>query len=194
MQLFGGNKVTEYTIGMWMYQNGGGEAIQHQIIEQLNEREIQVFNELYLQYATAGNGHITCNGVNMENLDLYFSYNVGQQTVYQKYLYQMLNYSVPCVNSFDAFALTEDKFKTSHLLNHHGIATAQYQLCHREDLKSAKEIMKSWGGQAVFKPIDGWGGNGIEKLENIADLDKFITVLERQNKYYFYLEKFIDHD
>lgn len=193
-QLKGGKKVTQFTIGMWMYHNGGGEAIQHQIIDQLNERQIGVLNDLHLQYATANNGYISCNGVNMENLDLYFSYNAGQQTDYQVYLYQMLNHSVSCVNSFEAFALTEDKFKTSHLLNRHGITTADYQLCHSDDLQSAREIFRSWGGQGVFKPTNGWGGKGIVKLESVTALNEFLLSLNHQNKGYFYLEKFIDYD
>lgn len=190
----GGKRVTEFTIGMWMYHNGGGKAIQDQIIEQLNERDIRVLNDLHLQYATAKNGHISCNGVNMENLDLYFSYNAGQQTNYQVYLYQMLNYSVPCVNSFEAFELTEDKFKTSHLLNRHGITTADYQLCHSENLQSAREILCSWGGKAVFKPTNGWGGKGLVKLESVAALNEFLSLLNHQHQGHFYLEKFIDYD
>lgn len=186
--------MSTYTIGMWMYQNGGGEAIQQQLITQLRQRDIQVINNLHLQHAIAKNGMIMCQGVVMEELDLYFSYNAGQQTQYQTYLYEMLNMSVPCINSFEAFTLSEDKFKTSHLLNRDGITTADYQLCDREDIPSVKAILKEWGGRAVYKPTDGWGGMGIVKIDNVAALDMLVPFLNQSNMRYFYLERFIDYD
>ncbi|MEY8200170.1 MAG: ATP-grasp domain-containing protein [Colwellia sp.] len=186
--------MSEYTIGMWMYKNGGGEAIQQQLIKQLAQRDIQVMPNLHLQHAVAKNGVIMCQGVEMEYLDLYFSYNAGQQTPYQTYLYEMLDMSVPCINSFGSFALTEDKFKTSHLLNRHGITTADYQLCDRENIPSVKAILREWGGRAIYKPIDGWGGMGIVKIANIAALDMLIPFLNNANCRYFYLERFIDYD
>ena len=186
--------MSAYTIGMWMYQNGGGTAIQQQLSRQLAQRDIQVMHNLHLQHAIAKNGLILCQGVEMEYLDLYFSYNAGQQTQYQTYLYEMLNMSVPCINSYGAFALTEDKFKTSHLLNRHGITTADYQLCDREDIASVRAILNEWGGRAIYKPIDSWGGIGIVKISNTAALDMLLPFLNNSNIRYFYLERFINYD
>ena len=183
-----------YTIGMWMYQNGGGRAIQRQIIEQLGQRDIAVINNLNLNRAIAKNGQILCHDIEMESLDLYFSYNAGQQTDYQVYLYQKLDMSVQCINSFAGFSLTEDKFATSHLLNRHGLTTADYQLCHRDDIASVKSILRQWGGRAVYKPTDGWGGMGIVKIENEAAIDMLVPFLNQTNMRYFYLERLIDYD
>ncbi|NRA55499.1 MAG: ATP-grasp domain-containing protein [Gammaproteobacteria bacterium] len=183
-----------HTIGMWMYKNGGGHAIQQQIMDQLRQRDITVINNLDLNHAIAQNGQIMCHGIEMESLDLYFPYNAGQQTDYQVYLYQKLDMSVQCINSFASFSLTEDKFATSHLLNRHGLTTPDYQLCHRDDIVSVKSILRHWGGRAVYKPTDGWGGMGIVKIENEAAIDMLIPFLNQTNMRYFYLERLIDYD
>ncbi len=46
------------TIGMWMYQNSGGEDIQNQIINKLAKRGISVITGLDLPHASAKNGEI----------------------------------------------------------------------------------------------------------------------------------------
>ncbi|MDC2888670.1 hypothetical protein [Psychrosphaera algicola] len=60
------------TIGMWMYQNSGGDEIQNRLIMQLAKRGINVITGLDLARASAQNGEIICNGVTMEELDLFF--------------------------------------------------------------------------------------------------------------------------
>jgi ribosomal protein S6--L-glutamate ligase len=34
--------VKKRTIGMWLYQNGGGDLVQKKLIKKLKEREIEV--------------------------------------------------------------------------------------------------------------------------------------------------------
>ena len=101
---------------MWLYSNGGGDKIGKKIIKKLKERGIDTLNDINLRHAIAKNGHIIHNGVKLDKLDLFFSYNAGEQTQYQMYLYQALNRAIPMINSYDAFALTEDKFHTSFVL------------------------------------------------------------------------------
>ena len=186
--------MSEYNIGMWMYQNGGGAEIEQKMINLLKERGINTIPDLYLKYAIAKNGSIICNNVKMEELDLFFSYNAGEQTQYQVYLYETLNEYIPIINNFKAFQITEDKFKTSHLLNRHGIKTAPYKLCHRNDTNQLKSIFKEWGGQFVYKPTDGWGGMGLVKIENEAALDMILPFLNQTDVRCFYVEKFIKND
>ncbi len=186
--------MSKYTIGMWMYQNGGGKEIEQKIIAALKERDIKTIPNLHLKYAIAKNGSIICNNVIMEELDLFFSYNAGEQTQYQVYLYETLNDYIPIINNFKAFQITEDKFKTSHLLNRHGIKTAPYKLCHRNDTKELKSIFKEWGGKFIYKPTDGWGGMGLVKIESEATLDMVLPFLNQTDIRYFYVEKFIKND
>ncbi len=181
------------TIGMWIYTNSGGDKVQEKIINQLKEREIEVVNDINLRYAIAKNGHIIHNDINIDELDLFFSYNAGQQTQYQVYLYHALSRVIPTVNSFEAFALTEDKFHTSFLLRKHGVPTPDYKLCHRDDSEQLKKIMKEWS-KMVYKPTDGWGGVGLTKIEDESSLDMLLPFLNQMDLRYFYVEKFIDYD
>ena len=181
------------TIGMWMYQNGGGDAIEKKLVAQLKERGITTETGLNLRHAIAKNGHIIYEGRKLDKLDLFFSYNAGEQTQYQMFLYQALNRVIPMVNSYDAFALTEDKFQTAFTLRQHGVATPSFKLCHRDDTHELKKIIKKWN-RMVYKPTDGWGGVGLTKIENEATLDTLLPFLNQMDLRFFYVEKFIDYD
>ncbi len=182
------------TIGMWLYNNGGGDKISKRIIKKLKERDVETLDNINLRHAIAKNGNIIFDGVKLnKELDLFFSYNAGEQTQYQMYLYQALNRAIPMINSYDSFALTEDKFHTSFVLRNHGVQTADYNLCHRDDGHELKKIIKKWD-KMVYKPTDGWGGVGLTKIENEANLDMLMPFLNQMDLRYFYVEKFIDYD
>ena len=186
--------MSTYEIGLWLYQNGGGDVIQNSLIAQLQERDISAITNLNLRNATATNGAIYCDGIRMEELDLFFSYNAGQQTQYQLYLYETLDRYIPIINNYQAFSLTEDKFKTAHLLQRNGIITPEYELCHRNDVYTLHRILKEWGGKIIYKPTEGWGGMGLVKIENDAALDMLIPFLKHTDLRHFYVERFIDYD
>jgi len=185
-------------IGMWLYKNGGGEKIAKKIIKKLKERDIETLNDVSLRHAIAKNGNIVYRGEEhygekLNKLDLFFSYNAGEQTQYQMYLYQALDRVIPMINSYESFALTEDKFHTSFILRNHKIATPDYNLCHRDDGYELKKIIKKWD-KMVYKPTDGWGGVGLTKIESEANLDMLMPFLNQMDLRYFYVEKFIDYD
>ena len=186
--------MANHKIGMWMYENSGGDEIQKKIIDKLRERDIVTIADLNLRNAIAKNGSIICNETKMEELDLFFSYNAGQQTQYQVYLYETLDKFIPIINNYAAFSLTEDKFKTSHLLRRAGIMTPEFKLCHRDDVNKLKNVLREWGGKIVYKPTDGWGGMGLVKIENEAALDMLLPFLNQTDIRYFYVEKFVDYD
>ena len=181
------------TMGMWLYSNGGGEVIAKKIIKKLKERDIETINNINLRHATARNGHIIYNGVKLDKLDLFFSYNAGEQTQYQVYLYQALNRVIPTINSYDSFSLTEDKFQTSFVLRQNGILTPDYRLCHRDDTEELRKTIKKWD-KMVYKPTDGWGGIGLTKIESEANLDMLMPFLNQLDLRYFYVERFIQYD
>jgi len=180
-------------IGMWMYRNGGGDKIEEKIVNKLKERGIEAITGLNPRNAVARNGYIYNENVRSDEIDLFFSYNAGEQTQYQVFLYQALDRVMPVINSYDAFALTEDKFQTSFLLRNHGIATPDFQLCHRDDTERLKEIIKEWD-KMVYKPTDGWGGLGLTKIENEATLDTLLPFLNQMDLRFFYVEKFVKYD
>ncbi|MEA3455969.1 MAG: ATP-grasp domain-containing protein [Campylobacterota bacterium] len=180
-------------IGMWLYQNGGGDKIEKKIIKRLKERNIDTLSDINLRNAIAKNGHILHGKTKVDKLDLFFSYNAGEQTQYQMFLYQALNRAIPMINDYESFALTEDKFQTSFLLRSHGVATPDYKLCHRDDAHHLKQIIKKWD-KMVYKPTDGWGGVGLTKIESEATLDTLLPFLNQMDLRFFYVEKFITYD
>ena len=181
------------TVGMWLYSNGGGDRIQKKMVKRLKERDINVITDINLRHAIAKKGHIYHGKTKVDQLDLFFSYNAGEQTQYQVFLYQALSRVIPTINSYDAFALTEDKFQTSFLLQQHGIATPEFQLCHRDDSKQLERIMKKWS-KMVYKPTDGWGGVGLTKIENEETLNMLLPFLNHMDLRFFYVEKFVKYD
>lgn len=186
--------MSKHTVGIWMYQNGGGDAIERKLVEQLRERDIKAITGLNLGQAMAHNGSIVCNGVVMDDLDLFYTYNAGQQSEYQVYLYEMLDRLIPIVNNYQAFALTEDKFKTTHLLQRAGIYTPDYCLCHHSNLEQLRASMAKWGGRAVYKPTNGWGGTGIVRLENENSLSMLQPFMNQMAAQHFFIERYIDND
>jgi len=180
-------------IGLWLYKNGGGEKIQEKIIQKLNEREIDVIPGINLREATVIDGNILQDNRKIDELDLFFSYNAGEQTQYQVFLYEALNRIIPMINSYESFALTEDKFQTSYLLGHHGIATPEFELCHRDNGKSLYKIIDKWE-KMVYKPTDGWGGVGLTKIENKSTLDALYPFLNQLDLRFLYVERFVKYD
>lgn len=184
----------KYTVGMWMYKNGGGEVIQAKIVNLLRERDIAVITDLNLAHAQAHNGTITCHNVVMEELDAFFSYNAGGQSNYQMYLYQVLNESIPCLNNYASFSLCEDKLRTAHRLQRAGVRTADYRLCNMNEKNILKNTIREWDGRLIYKPTDGWGGMGIVKIENERSLDMLIPFLDHTNIPYYYVERYVNYD
>ncbi|MFT6985656.1 MAG: ribosomal protein S6--L-glutamate ligase [Psychromonas sp.] len=185
---------SEPTVGMWLYKNCGGVEIQQKLIDMLAKKGIKTITDLNLGNSCASGGEIICNGINMESLDAFFSYNAGEQSAFQLYMYQLLNQTTSTLNNYDAFALTEDKFLTAHALNHAGIRTAEYRMIHRDDISLLKKTVSDWQGQVVYKPTDGWGGNGLVKIEDERALDVLIPFLNRMGLENLYLEKYINYD
>jgi len=182
------------TIGMWLYRNGGGEAIAQKIIKKLKERDISTINNIDLREAIAKNKNIIHNDIKLNQLDLFFSYNAGEQTIYQTYLYQALNRMIPMINTYDAFQLTEDKFQTSFVLKNAGVKTADYKLFHRDEAnEQLHKTLKKWGGM-VYKPTNGWGGSGLTKIENEEHIQTLLPTLNQSNTREVFVEKFIQYD
>ncbi len=180
-------------IGMWMYANGGGDIIAQTLESKLKERDIDVIQNLDLRFAEAQNGAIMCNGVNVLDLDLFFSYNAGEQTVAQVYMYEVVNDFLPTINSFKAFKLSEDKFRSNMILSHSGVKTSDFFICHRESHEGLYGKLDAWG-KMVFKPIDGWGGAGMALIDTKDKFNMLMPFINQMNVRHIYVERFIRND
>jgi len=176
-----------------MYQNGGGDVIEKKLVKKLYDRGIDTITGLNLRDAVANKNGIYIDNLKLNDLDLFFSYNAGEQTVYQMYLYESLNNSIPMINNYNSFALTEDKFKTSFLLSQNGVPSSEFYLCHRDEKDKIKDIFNKWG-RMVFKPVDGWGGVGMVLIDSADKFDLILPFLNQADFRFFYVEKFLDYD
>lgn len=68
-------------VGIWMYSNSGGSTIQAEMVKQLHAKGINAITELDLANGVAEKGILVCNDIDMTSLDLFFSYNAGQQSL-----------------------------------------------------------------------------------------------------------------
>ncbi len=181
-------------VGLWMYQNGGGDVIEQNLVQKLEGRDLDVYTGLNLRHAHADSDGIYCKQVKMDELDLFFSYNAGEQTVYQMYLYEHLSMLIPTLNNFSAFALTEDKFRTQQILRKAGLPTTDVILCHRDDTDRVHRIFEFWEHKVIYKPVDGWGGVGMVKIEGKQALDFVLPFMSKADLRFFYLERYIPND
>jgi ribosomal protein S6--L-glutamate ligase len=181
------------TVGIWMYQNGGGAEIERKIISKLLDRGIDSVSELDLGFCEANRRGIICKGRNICGLDLFFSYNAGEQTLAQVYFYEQINKYIPTINSFDAFRLTEDKLQTNMLLARRGISCVNFAFCHRSDTERICDFFDKWE-KIVLKPVDGWGGVGMTLIDNEATLNALLPFLSQMDVHHYYIEKYIDND
>ena len=181
------------SVGLWMYQNGGGAEIEQKIILKLLERGINSVTGLNLRYSQADKSGLWNKGFNLYEMDAFFSYNAGEQTQSQIYFYEQLDRVIPTINSYSAFALSEDKFRTNQILSLNNINCSDFFLCHREEPELVRERFKEWG-KMVFKPLDGWGGVGMALIDSEHTLDTLMPFLNQMDIRHFYLERFIEND
>lgn len=186
-------------IGIWMYQNCGGEVIEQKLVSQLYDHGYSVFTGLNLRGAEVSQDGIYCYSrsgvrVRMDMLDVFFSYNAGEQSLHQVYLYEFLDSHVHTINSYAGFSLTEDKFRTNLTLRKAGIATPDFHLIPRDQHERLQQVFHRFGGKMVSKPLDGWGGIGVEKIESESSLKSLMAYVQNKNMPWFYLERLIDYD
>jgi len=186
-------------IGIWMYQNSGGDVIEQQLVNGLREYGYNVFTGLNLANAEINQDGIYCRSrsgvkVRMDTLDLFFTYNAGEQTVHQVYLYRTLDRYMPIVNSYRSFALSEDKFRTNLMLRINDVATPDFQLIPITQLEKLQSVFYEWGEKLVSKPLDGWGGMGVNKIESESELKSLIAYVKKRNSQWFYIERLVDYD
>ena len=68
-------------IGMWLYNNAGGDVIAEKIMKKLQDRDIETMNDVNLRQAISLNGDILYENKNLNELDLFFNENISNPSI-----------------------------------------------------------------------------------------------------------------
>lgn len=102
-------------------------------------------------------------------------------------LCQLKELGIPVINSPEAIARAANKYVSSYLFQKNGIPTPRTVVT--SNLDEALEALSSFE-HAVVKPIFGYKGIGVERLENNdSGIRKLKTILEKNG--FVYLQEFI---
>ena len=178
-----------------MYRVYDGHILQERIIDRIKGLGAEV-ERIDLKEAVVKEGHIYAQGKRIDNLDLFFNYELfdfeyGYRMPYQYMILEALSQFMPVINPVPAFLLTENKFLSNLLFKRAGLNVPPAILVDG-DHSHLLSAFDDWGPM-VIKPIFTYGGHGSVKVENREDL---MNLLERlsffENR--FYAERFIPND
>lgn len=176
------------TIALWFYRNDGGEEVQQQLKETLENRGYCVINEFDMRECYCLDGQVTTkDGYCLSNVDVFYHMNADERTPHQQNMLKALEMSgVRVVNSWSSFSLSQDKFCTNLLLRKSGITVPDSVLITAANAKTMADLLFSKWGSVCYKPREGHGGQGIMKFDSPYDLIDFIgTTQAYLPNYYF---------
>lgn len=181
------------TVGLWMYTNDGGSAIQEKLKERLKDKNIQVVNDFDMRLCYCQNGRVyTQKGFDLSSVDVFYHMNADEQTPYQNDILRALELSgVRVVNSWDAFYTAKNKFMTNVLLKKNGVNVPPSLFINSSQAAyKAEEIFTNWK-KIVVKPTSRHAGKGIMAFDSA---EKFVDFVDATSGCFesYYIEKFID--
>jgi ribosomal protein S6--L-glutamate ligase len=185
--------MTKPTVALWMYQDLGGDIINHQLSHLLQKAGIQVLSHVDLPKCVVHQGKIwTPRGENLSAIDVFYQMNADDQSVYQNKLLRILEMQgVYIINTFSAFNQAKDKLLGNTILKQMGIKTpAAIGLGSGELSEQIEVLVQNWQG-ILLKPRGLHGGKSIVKWVDFNQLkDGWDLIKDRVHQYY--LEEYID--
>lgn len=182
-------------IGLWMYENEGGDLIKKTLTKRLKDCGFEVFPEIDLNSVYIFNGSVyDPEGWCLNELDVIFAMNADQQSNLQTDSLKMLELNgTTILNSTSSFERAHDKFLANNLLRQSGIIVPDSILIGKNWNQNLLEsMMKRWG-QFLLKPRRNHGGKGILKFDCLEHFQDFQSATEMIFDDY-YLEQFIPFD
>ena len=182
-------------IGLWMYGNDGGDAVQHQLISEIESRGYCTISGFDLRNVVVEESHVyTETGFDLSSLNVLYHMNAEHRNEHQDTVLQALELAgVTLVNSYQSYRLTRDKFYANQILRQQGIRVAPSILLPTTDnLDAIKRRFKLWGS-LLLKPRKGFCGQGIIKFDSFEVFyDYYLSMKRCFNN--LYLEKYIPFD
>lgn len=181
------------TVGLWMYNNDGGNIIQKKLIQELKLSGFKVINSFDMRNCYCLNGKVyTEDNMDLTKLDVLYHMNADEQNNHQQDILKAIELSgVKVINDTRSFFKCKDKFITNLILKNNNINVPESLLIPNNTIsKTIKEKLIEFKSFLV-KPRDNYGGYGIIKFNDVEQFEDYI--LATKNFYSnYYIEKFID--
>jgi ribosomal protein S6--L-glutamate ligase len=178
-------------IGLWMYDNDGGAAIEAQLTARLEALGHEVTGKLDMRYSHTRDGRVLAeDGRDLSALDIFFFMDADRQSPNQAdQLHALERSGVQVVNSPASYEAARDKPVSNQILRHAGFTVPRSALLTPRDLaRHAGALIRDWGS-VVVKPRNRHGGYGIVLFSDAGQLQDFCGIETPVDNYY--CEEFI---
>jgi len=105
-------------------------------------------------------------------------------------LHKLARRGMPIVNPPAAIEKAVDKYYTLALLSEHGLPVPRTVVT--ENIRDAMEAFRSFGGQAVIKPVFGSRGIGVARIRDEDIAERVMRTL-RFYRHVLYVQEFVGH-
>jgi len=105
-------------------------------------------------------------------------------------LHKLARHGMPIINPPAAIEKAVDKYYTLALLNEHGLPTPRTVVT--QDIREAMEAFRSFGNEAVIKPVFGSRGIGVARIRDEDIAERVMRTL-RFYKHVLYVQEFVGH-
>ena len=105
-------------------------------------------------------------------------------------LHKLARHGMPVINPPGAIEKAVDKYYTLALLSEHGIPVPGTVVT--ENIREAMEAFRSFGGEAVIKPVFGSRGIGVARIRDEDIAERVMRTL-RFYRHVLYVQEFVGH-
>jgi len=105
-------------------------------------------------------------------------------------LHKLARRGMPIINPPAAIEKAVDKYYTLALLSEHGLPVPRTVVT--ENIRDAMEAFRSFGGQAVIKPVFGSRGIGVARIRDEDIAERVMRTL-RFYRHVLYVQEFVGH-
>jgi len=105
-------------------------------------------------------------------------------------LQKLARSGLPVINHPSAIEKAADKYNTLAIMSEQGIAVPRTVVT--ENVREAIRAFKSFGGDAIVKPIFGSRGIGAARISNLDVAERVFRTL-RFNRHILYVQEYIEH-
>ena len=180
----------QHKVGLWLYQNDGGNVITTEIVHQLIQKNITPIvvdlNKCFVKNSIV----YTEKGEDISSIECLYYMNADEETSYVIDILHCLEQNgVYLINPLSAFLNARDKYLTTLILRKKGFTVPKSIFLNKNNLHLARNFIKEFG--EVVKERISHGGHGVTKIASFSELSKFLSN-SIHNLQSVYIEEYIE--